>query len=460
MPGPVADRALLTALESARDDKLRAGLVDSLGNRESASAVPAVAKWIASSYPSLVDAVLNALGSIGNVPRRRRCLRSSHLLNREIAWADASLRAAEALQPSAREKSLALYRAVQARRRPTGRRGPPRNRAALRRNRSPRSCPRCVPRTSHRDRRARSDSLRRIGPTAHRRCRRNVSVAPCHSADSGSLGLAGSRRPHRGTDRAPVPHRGQPRCPRRGCETSFRHRRGLGCARTVAGNGRPGRARRLGAPRAHADSRPETSPAVLESFRAGGEARAAALEVLVGRGHRALLAELLRPENFADETFGPLAANAVLMLGTGADLAACSSFIVVSRSPTVAVGTRVPASRGETSRARRSRGDRVCCRGETARRRGRFALRGAGRNRRRCCPQVAFEPAEIRVGRDAPRGLARARQLARCASWHYSSHRREERFRIRPFVRLPYSRRRPSFRRARWAELRRRNRNF
>jgi HEAT repeat protein len=66
---------------------------------------------------------------------------------------------------------------------------------------------------------------------------------------------------------------------------------------------------------------PETTALLLEAFHGkDAEARVAALEVLVGRGHRALLSELLKPELFADEAFRPLAANAVLTLGTGDDL--------------------------------------------------------------------------------------------------------------------------------------------
>lgn len=64
----------------------------------------------------------------------------------------------------------------------------------------------------------------------------------------------------------------------------------------------------------------ETTALLLTAFRGGGPAREAALEVLVGRGHRALIAELLQPGIYTDATLGPLAAHAILALGTERDL--------------------------------------------------------------------------------------------------------------------------------------------
>ena len=62
--GPEADQALLDALSKA-DAKSQIGIVNSLGVRKTAAAVPAIAPLLLSKDPALADAAAAALGHIG-----------------------------------------------------------------------------------------------------------------------------------------------------------------------------------------------------------------------------------------------------------------------------------------------------------------------------------------------------------------------------------------------------------
>jgi hypothetical protein len=85
----------------------------------------------------------------------------------------------------------------------------------------------------------------------------------------------------------------------------------------VVGAGEPAIAARLALARIGGA---DTTALLLKAFHQGGEVRVAALEVLVSRGHRTLLSDLLQPEVFADESFRTVAANAIQTLGTEADV--------------------------------------------------------------------------------------------------------------------------------------------
>lgn len=64
IPGAEADEALLDALKKA-DDASKVGIVNSLGARRAASAVPALAKLVRAKDPVLAEAAAAALGHIG-----------------------------------------------------------------------------------------------------------------------------------------------------------------------------------------------------------------------------------------------------------------------------------------------------------------------------------------------------------------------------------------------------------
>lgn len=65
IPGPEADAALIDALGKA-DDKSRIGIVNSLGVRKTAAAVPVIAPLLKSKDPVLAEAAAAALGHIGD----------------------------------------------------------------------------------------------------------------------------------------------------------------------------------------------------------------------------------------------------------------------------------------------------------------------------------------------------------------------------------------------------------
>lgn len=64
IPGAEADAALIDALGKA-DDKSKIGIVNSLGVRKAASAVPAIVPLLKSKDPVLAEAAAAALGHIG-----------------------------------------------------------------------------------------------------------------------------------------------------------------------------------------------------------------------------------------------------------------------------------------------------------------------------------------------------------------------------------------------------------
>jgi HEAT repeat protein len=67
VPGPAAEKALLEALAKATG-RLRLGLLDSLGRRRDAGAVPALASLLGDADLATVKAAAAALGRIGNAP--------------------------------------------------------------------------------------------------------------------------------------------------------------------------------------------------------------------------------------------------------------------------------------------------------------------------------------------------------------------------------------------------------
>lgn len=115
IPGPAAERALLDALAATTDNGLRIGLVNSLGSRHAAAAVPAIAESLSSPDAALADAALNALGNIGTAAAANAL--SAHQPSGAMlaAWSDAMLRAAEAFQTTDRSKAATFSNASRTR---------------------------------------------------------------------------------------------------------------------------------------------------------------------------------------------------------------------------------------------------------------------------------------------------------------------------------------------------------
>jgi len=68
IPGPEADEALRNSLGQAPNDRVRIGIVNSLGHRRDAKAVPALAALLSSSNPEVAGAAAAALADIADRP--------------------------------------------------------------------------------------------------------------------------------------------------------------------------------------------------------------------------------------------------------------------------------------------------------------------------------------------------------------------------------------------------------
>jgi HEAT repeat protein len=321
MPGPKADRALLAALESPSDPALAAGLVNSLGRRRSESAIPIIAPLMASSEPALADAAVNALGNIGSARAADALTGFQPAAAVRAVWADAVLRAAEALRSSDRARSTDLYRIVV-------KSGSPAQSAvaaiALARA-SEDPLPMITTGLKSPDaaqRRAVLASIRagEFGPGLIEAV---AQIFPALSTDVQVQVL--SVLQDRG-DREAAP---LARAALAGSDITVRAAAARllsvvgdgsdvpALIRLMTGSEEPAPSARLALTRVPGN---EAAMLLLERYRGDSGDRAAALEVLVSRGYRALLPELLRPENFTDGAFGRSVANAIVTLGAAGDL--------------------------------------------------------------------------------------------------------------------------------------------
>jgi len=116
IPDSSADEALRDALTRLNGDRL-IGVVNSIGKRRDAKAIPALAKMLNGSDPDLARAAAAALGSIGDMSSRKElqsALAKSSGMTKMVV-ADASLVCAERLLADGqREEALALYTTLSA----------------------------------------------------------------------------------------------------------------------------------------------------------------------------------------------------------------------------------------------------------------------------------------------------------------------------------------------------------
>jgi HEAT repeat protein len=321
MPGPAADRALLAALEAADNPALAAGLVNSLGRRQSEAAIPAIARLMVSAEPALAAAAVNALANIGS-PRAADALAGfAPAAALRVGWADATLRLAERLWSTDHVRSLELQRSVRER-------GPPTQRAAA---------AIALARGSEDAFAAVAKSLK-SGDAAER----HAALAAIRAGEFGAglFDIIVQAFPSLPTEvqvqvLSVLHDRGD-----RGAAALARAALSAADARVRAAAARllsvvgdvsdgPTLVRMMIGPEEPAPSARlalarlpghETTVLLLERYRNAGADRAAALEVLVSRGYRALLPDLLRPDNFMDPAFGRLMASAIATLGAAADL--------------------------------------------------------------------------------------------------------------------------------------------
>ena len=321
MPGREADEALLGALHTVDNAALRAGVIDSLGRRRCAGAVAAVAKLLGSSDAVLTEAALNALGDIATLAAADALAAFTPSAAHRVTWADALLRAADALGSSHRTQAFDLYRVVAA-----SDIAPQALAAKI-----------ALARTSGQPVAALITALQSADATL-----RQAALAAIRGGEFGAR-LAADLFPIFATfptdtqvqllavlqdrhDRAaaPLARAALPSADARVRTAAARllsvvgdSSDALALVRLMTGREEPARSARLALARIPGE---DTTALLLERFHAGADDRAAALEVLAARGHRPLVAELLQPELYADTAFGRLAANALLTLGTGADL--------------------------------------------------------------------------------------------------------------------------------------------
>lgn len=335
IPGPAASRALLGALDRVADPTLRAGLVHSLGSRRHAEAVPALAGLLRASEPVLVAAAVNALGDIGTVPAGDALVGFDPTAATRTRWADALLRVAEAVADAEREKAVRFFkRAVEG--------GTPATAAA--------AAVRLMPFFEDP-----ADAM--VGLlNSQESATRTMAVA---AVRSGAFGSALTRSVAARFSDLPADTQRQvlsalrDRGDRAAAPLARRILRESDAARRTAaaellsvvgdvtdapallalmsGDDEPAAAARLALSRIGGA---EVTAQLLAAFRDKAEARLAALEVLVNRGHRPFLAELLRPELHADEALARPVAQAIGTLATAADL-----------EPVLGLHPRLPADR-------------------------------------------------------------------------------------------------------------------
>lgn len=323
MPEPAAERALLRALESERELRIRVGLVNSLGNRRSAAAVPAVAKLLSSSERTLTDAAIDALGNIATVEAGTALAAFDPPQALRPAWADALLRVAQALRGSNPAKSLEFSRRVQARA------SPPQAAAAalIAAHVAPNSTEDVV-----------------AGLASPERAAREAALASIRAGEFGSVLTAAVARRFSGlprdvqvqvlsvlydrADRASAPL-ARTALTAQDVEVRTAAAKLLSVVgdssdaaalmRMMSGTEGPAVAARLALARLPGE---DISPRLLEAFRRGGADRIEALEVLVTRGYRPVFADLLQPALYADDALARAAANGILALARATDLPA------------------------------------------------------------------------------------------------------------------------------------------
>lgn len=321
LPGQGADRALLAALQSATEAGMRTGLVNSLGNRRTAEAVPAIAGFLRAPDPSLAGAALNALGNIGTAAAADALAAYQPTPGVISTWGDAVLRTAQALQNTDRRRALALYRVVSTQADPVQRAAATMTLARL----SDRPVVAVAASLSSADGAIRSAALAvirggELGPPLVEEVGRMFPSLPPEV----QVQLL-STLYDRGDRTAASIARQALKAAEPGVRAAAaRLLSGIGSAQDASallelmnGGDEPGRAARLALARIPGE---DVTLGLVQRFRQDSAARPAALEVMVARGHRPLMADLLDPALHTDETLRPLAANAIGTLGTGEDL--------------------------------------------------------------------------------------------------------------------------------------------
>ena len=323
MPGPVAARTLLDALDTTKDLRVRVGLVTSLGQRHHAAAVPALVKLLPSSDPALASAGINALGDMRTSQAGDALAAFSPPAALRTIWADALIRIAGELAPSEPRKTLALLRVVI-----DSGVYPQAAAAAIARARLSDNPPDAIAAALRSDQPAMRTAALSILRTGEFGAALTAAVArEFVSLPVGTQSQVLSALYDRG-DRsaAPLARRALAAADPAVSSAAAKLLSVVGDASDapaliakMIGEEEPAPAARLALARL---AGAEVAAQLLEQFRRGGDSRAAALEVLVHRGHRPLLRELLEPEPHADEAFARAAAPAILALGTAADLEA------------------------------------------------------------------------------------------------------------------------------------------
>lgn len=321
MPGPAAERALLDALGVVNRPLQIAGVIHSLGNRRHAAAIPAIAKLLASRDATVVRAALGALGNIGTARAAEALAAFQPTDELRPAWSEAALVAADAVPLAERAKSLELYRVIlkngssvekgaatiglarvapqpvgiviEALQSPEA----PIRQAALALIRSGEFGPELVTATGRIFVQLSADVQTQVLAVLFDRADRAAApiARTALAAPEEAVRMAAARLLSVIGDSSDAP----------------------ALLAMMSGAGEDARAARLALSRI---AGPEINALLIERFRRADADRPAALAVLVSRGHRPLVDDLLQPEIYADPVFGRLAANALQTLGTGADL--------------------------------------------------------------------------------------------------------------------------------------------
>ncbi len=323
LPGPAADRALLQALDAVSDETLRAGVVNSLGHRRCTEAAAPIAKLLGAGSSVMTEAALNALGEIASSRALEALLAYQPTAASTTSWADALVRAADSLQRRDRSNAFKAYQLVVSR-------GPDAQVVAA------------TVGLAH----LAEDPVWSVvdALSSKRRPRQLAALALLRAGEFGpalteAVGRSfGTLAPplqmqvlsvlqDRG-DRAAV---STARTGIRSSDTTVRaaaakllavfgeESDAAGLVPMMTGEDDLAAAARLALSRLPGD---HPTRLLLDAFHGTGAVRAAALEVLVARGYRALVPELVRPELYADEDFSGPAANALATLGTGRDFRA------------------------------------------------------------------------------------------------------------------------------------------
>jgi HEAT repeat protein len=321
MPGESADAALLQALESVTDASLRAGFINSLGHRRTTGAVPQIAKFLAGEA-SVARAAANALGDIGSIAAGEALVAHDPGAEMREAWADALLRVAELQRASAPVKAVHWYRAVGSKAD-----APQRAAAAIGLARLSDDAAAGVAGALKSDLPdmqsaalavIRSGELGPVLTTAVAQAfatlapdlQVQVLSALYDRADPAALAVA---RRALASKQTPVVTAAAKLLSVIGGAAEVPALLGL-----CVGPDEPGPAARLALARIPGE---EITNLLLGQLRGSNVAqRAAALDVLVARGHRPLVSELLRAELYRDAALGRSATNALAVLGRGEDL--------------------------------------------------------------------------------------------------------------------------------------------